>query len=113
MLRDLKAIVSKEVKELVRDPRILLGMIIVPVIMFPIMGAVMHSVFIQVQESIKEVKVGVVDFDHGNWRIMRNNCVITQLFSQHQLRNTNIYAEQNLLNAPTAHKYCAVAWNIT
>ena len=38
MLRDLKAIVSKEVKELVRDPRILLGMIIVPVIMFPIMG---------------------------------------------------------------------------
>ncbi len=74
MLRDLKAIVSKEVKELVRDPRILLGMIIVPVIMFPIMGAVMHSVFIQVQESIKEVKVGVADFDHGNWsRVLIEN----------------------------------------
>jgi len=67
MLKDLKAIVSKEVKELVRDPRILLGMIIVPVIMFPIMGAVMRSVFTQVQEGIKQVTVGVADFDHGNW----------------------------------------------
>jgi len=67
MLRDLKAIVSKEVKELVRDPRILLGMIIVPVIMFPIMGAVMRSVFTQVQEGMKQVRVGVADFDHGNW----------------------------------------------
>ena len=67
MLRDLKAIVSKEVKELVRDPRILLGMIIVPVIIFPIMGAVMQSVFTQVQEGIKQVTVGVADFDHGNW----------------------------------------------
>ena len=67
MLRDLKAIVSKEVKELVRDPRILLGMIIVPVIMFPIMGAVMRSVFTQVQEGMKQVTVGVADFDHGNW----------------------------------------------
>ncbi|MCS7387285.1 MAG: ABC transporter permease, partial [archaeon GB-1867-005] len=67
MLRDLKAIVSKEVKELVRDPRILLGMIIVPVIMFPIMGAVMQSVFTQVQEGMKQVTVGVADFDHGNW----------------------------------------------
>ncbi len=67
MLRDLKAIVSKEVKELVRDPRILLGMIIVPVMMFPIMGAVMQSVFTQVQEGMKQVTVGVADFDHGNW----------------------------------------------
>ena len=67
MLRDLKAIISKEVKELVRDPRILLGMIIVPVIMFPIMGAVMQSVFTQVQEGIEQVRVGVADFDHGNW----------------------------------------------
>ncbi len=67
MLRDLKAIVSKEVKELVRDPRILLGMIIVPVIMFPIMGAVMRSVFTQVQEGMKQVTVGVADFDHDNW----------------------------------------------
>ena len=67
MLRDLKAIISKEVKELVRDPRILLGMIIVPVIMFPIMGAVMRSVFTQVQEGMKQVTVGVADFDHGNW----------------------------------------------
>ena len=67
MLRDLKAIVSKEVKELVRDPRILLGMIIVPVIIFPIMGAVMQSVFTQVQEGMERVTVGVAYFDNGKW----------------------------------------------
>jgi len=67
MLRDLKTIVSKEVKELIRDPRILLGMIIVPVIMFPIMGFAMQSVFTQVQESIKQVTIGVADLDHGYW----------------------------------------------
>ena len=67
MFRDLKTIVSKEVKELIRDPRILLGMIIVPVIMFPVMGFAMQSVFTQVQESIKQVTIGVADLDHGSW----------------------------------------------
>ena len=67
MLRDLKAIISKEVKELIRDPRILLGMIIVPLIMFPIMGFAMQSIFTQVQESVKQVTVGVADLDNGNW----------------------------------------------
>ena len=67
MLRDLKAVISKEVKELIRDPRILLGMIIVPLIMFPIMGFAMQSIFTQVQESVKQVTVGVADLDNGNW----------------------------------------------
>jgi len=67
MLKDLKAVISKEVKELIRDPRILLGMIIVPLIMFPIMGFAMQSIFTQVQESVKQVTVGVADLDNGNW----------------------------------------------
>ena len=67
MLKNLKAIISKEVKELIRDPRILLGMIIVPLIMFPIMGFAMQSIFTQVQESVKQVTVGVADLDNGNW----------------------------------------------
>ena len=66
MLKDLKAVISKEVKELIRDPRILLGMIIVPLIMFPIMGFAMQSIFTQVQESVKQVTVGVADLDNGN-----------------------------------------------
>ena len=67
MLKDLKAVISKEVKELIRDPRILLGMIIVPLIMFPLMGFAMQSIFTQVQESVKQVTVGVADLDNGNW----------------------------------------------
>ena len=67
MLKDLSNMISKEVKELIRDPKILLGMIIVPLIMFPLLGLVMQTVFTQVTESITQVKVGIADFDNGNW----------------------------------------------
>ena len=43
MLKGFGNILVKELKELIRDPKILLGMIIVPLIMFPILGAVMNS----------------------------------------------------------------------
>ena len=67
MLRGLRIIILKEVKELMRDPKILLGMIIVPMIMFPIMGLAMRSLFTQVQESMKQITVAVADFDRGVW----------------------------------------------
>jgi len=38
LLKNLFTIVVKEVKELVRDPKIILPMIIIPLIMFPLMG---------------------------------------------------------------------------
>jgi ABC-type Na+ efflux pump permease subunit len=41
LLRGFGSFLLKELKELVRDPKILLGMIIVPLIMFPVLGAVM------------------------------------------------------------------------
>lgn len=39
MVRILLALMVKEVKELVRDPKILLGVILMPLILFPIMGS--------------------------------------------------------------------------
>ena len=41
MLKGFQTILIKELKELIRDPKILLGMIILPLVMFPVLGAVL------------------------------------------------------------------------
>lgn len=41
MLKGFGNFLLKELKELIRDLKILLGMIIVPLIMFPVLGGVM------------------------------------------------------------------------
>lgn len=58
-------IVKKEFKEMVRDPRLLLGMIIVPLIMFPVMGAAMSVSVSSMEESTRDIDLGVVDLDSG------------------------------------------------
>ena len=59
-------IMKKEVKEMVRDPRLLLGMIIVPLIMFPVMGSAMSASMSTVEESASIIDLGVVNMDNGN-----------------------------------------------
>lgn len=56
-------IVKKEVKEMVRDPRLLLGMIIVPLVMFPVMGLAMSASMSTVEESASHIEIGLVDHD--------------------------------------------------
>jgi len=41
MLKGFRSIFVKELKELIRDPKILIGIIIIPLIMFPALGAVL------------------------------------------------------------------------
>jgi len=55
----------KELKELIRDPKIFLGMIIVPLIMFPVLGAVMSFSVQSAQESAVKTTVLVVNHDSG------------------------------------------------
>ena len=57
----------KELKELIRDPKILLGMLIVPLIMFPILGAVMSYSVQSAQEKAQKASVLVLNNDGGNW----------------------------------------------
>ena len=63
MLKGLGAIVIKEIKELVRDPKILVCMIVVPLIMFPLMGLAVQTSQQSAQESLRLVPVAVADFD--------------------------------------------------
>ena len=66
MVSGLFNIMKKEVKEMVRDPRLLLGMIIVPLLMFPVMGGVMAASMETVEESARVIDMGIVNLDDGN-----------------------------------------------
>lgn len=65
MLKGLFNIIVKEVKELVRDPKILLPMIIIPLIMFPLMGFAIQTSMEAAEGSMKEISVAVMDLDGG------------------------------------------------
>jgi len=65
LLRDLFIIIVKEVKELVRDPKILLPMIIIPLIMFPLMGSAIQFSREAAEQSIGNVQLGIIDLDGG------------------------------------------------
>jgi len=56
-------IVVKEVKELIRDPKILIGMILVPLLMFPLMGLAVRTSMQTATESVKAMSIGVIDND--------------------------------------------------
>jgi len=63
LLSGLRNIVGKEVKELIRDPRILLGIIIVPLLMFPLMGFMIRTSQEATMESIRNISLAVINLD--------------------------------------------------
>ena len=67
MLKGFVNILVKEIKELVRDPKILLGMIIVPLIMFPVLGTLMSYSIQSAREQAEKATIVVVNNDRGNW----------------------------------------------
>ena len=87
MLKGLSSVVIKEIKELVRDPKILVGMIIVPLIMFPLMGFAITTSQQSAQQSLNQVHIAVANFDNGTYsqdllnylQTNATNLVITQL----------------------------------
>jgi len=65
LFKGLFNIIVKEVKELVRDPKILLGMIIVPLIIFPLMGFAIQTSMEAAEESMGNISMAVIDLDEG------------------------------------------------
>ncbi|MEM4704531.1 MAG: ABC transporter permease [Candidatus Bathyarchaeia archaeon] len=63
LFRGFRNVLVKELKELVRDPKILLGMIIVPLIMFPALGAVMSLSIQSAAEQAQKATVLVINND--------------------------------------------------
>ena len=67
MLKGFSTILIKELKELIRDPKILIGMIVVPLIMFPVLGAVLGYASQTAIEQAQKATLVVVDNDNGDW----------------------------------------------
>ena len=65
MLKGFGNFLLKELKELMRDPKILLGMIILPMLMFPVLGAVMNFSVETAKESAGKTAALVVNHDTG------------------------------------------------
>ena len=64
-MNNLWALVVKEVKELVRDPKILIGVILMPVIIFPVIGSAMQISQESVQRAIMGASFAVWTDDDG------------------------------------------------
>ncbi len=67
MLKGFTTILLKELKELMRDPKILVGMIVLPLIMFPVLGLVMGYAVESAQSEALKATLLVVDNDNGDW----------------------------------------------
>ena len=67
MLKGFKTILLKELKELIRDPKILIGMIVLPLIMFPVLGLVFGYAQETAKQQALNAQLFVVDNDGGNW----------------------------------------------
>jgi len=73
LLKGLLNIVTKEVKEMVRDPKILLSMIIVPLLMFPLMGFAVQTSVESAEQSIEETSIALINQDQGAVAISLEN----------------------------------------
>jgi ABC-2 type transport system permease protein len=58
-------IVQKELKEMFRDPKLLLGMVLVPIIIFPIMGVAISSSYEATQNALKTTGTAVYSEDEA------------------------------------------------
>ena len=88
MLKGFSTILMKELKELIRDPKILIGMIVVPLIMFPVLGAVLGYASQTAIEQAQKATLIVVDNDNGNW-------------SQQFISNLGMYINVVAINSTT------------
>ncbi|MGD6852201.1 MAG: ABC transporter permease [Candidatus Bathyarchaeia archaeon] len=67
MLKGFTTILLKELKELGRDPKILIGMIVLPLIMFPVLGLVLGYAVETAQNEALQSTLLIVNNDNGNW----------------------------------------------
>jgi len=98
----LNNLIKKEVKELLRDPKIMLSMVLMPLLIFPLMGSAMNISTTAVEESARQVTVSLLDMDHGvmaqslsaAFRVMNVTLVETQATTVDEaldeLQNTNM-----------------------
>ena len=81
MLKGLMNIILKEIKELVRDPKVLLPMIVIPLVMFPLMGFAIETSMETAQQSIGETSIALIDQDQGPYALSLQTFMTASNFS--------------------------------
>ena len=102
MLKGFTTILVKELKELMRDPKILIGMIVLPLIMFPVLGLVMGFAVQSAQEEAQRATLLVVDNDsNGTW----SNALVSYLNSTMNVEVVTDLTPQNVVEQGMLGKY--------
>ncbi|MCL1966195.1 MAG: ABC transporter permease [Candidatus Bathyarchaeota archaeon] len=101
MLKGFTTILLKELKELIRDPKILVGMIIVPLVIFPVMGFVMGYAFDSVESQTQGASVLVVNNDNEEW----SQTFITYLNSSMNVQTLNGISAQQVIDQKLLAEY--------
>jgi ABC-2 type transport system permease protein len=89
LFRGLGNVIVKEIKELVRDPKILLGIILVPALMFPLMGLAVQTSMKTTEESIRNISVVVMDLDKGNITNVLKDFLTNRTITIDEINTTN------------------------
>jgi ABC-2 type transport system permease protein len=102
LLKGFTTILVKELKELMRDPKILVGMIVLPLIMFPILGLVMGYAVQTAQSEAQKATLLVVDNDNnGTW----SNAFVRYLNSTMNVEVVKNLSPQNIVDQGLLGKY--------
>ena len=94
MLKGFTTILLKELKELMRDPKILVGMIVLPLIMFPVLGLIMGFAVQTAQTEAQRATLLVVDNDGGNW----SHVFVSYLNSTMNVKAVNNTSPQSVID---------------
>jgi len=104
MPHELRNIAVKELREIVRDPRLLIGMIIVPVLMMPLMGVGIRSAMEASQTEVSKMETGLLNQDRtvGSYgfsdllyRLMVQNNIIIKNSTASDVNSSVSWAVQN------------------
>ena len=67
MVRAFQALVAKEVKDLLKDRKIVVGMIVVPLLLFPLMGEVISLSSQSASSAASSTTLAIMNLDQGNY----------------------------------------------
>lgn len=100
MPNELRNIVIKELREIFRDPRLFIGVIIVPVLMLPLMGGGIRLAVEAGQQSVATMQIGFANLEAGT-----ANHTLSDLFYV-VMAQTNLTVRNTTTSSPDA----ALAW---
>ena len=114
MLKGFFNIFLKELKELARDPKVLLGMIIVPLVIFPLLGGIIGFSVQSAAERAQMTPLLVVNNDGGYWSdvFIGNLSLYARVFIVNNTSPEDI-ASQGLLSTYNTTQFIEIPANFT